>query len=298
MTPVAGDSEAGRAYLDLQRAARAAGRPTDELIALYVLEGFLARLSAGPARDMFVLKGGVLPAAFGDRRPTRDIDLAAADLDNQADAVRRAVGRIVVIDPPSPDGLVFDPSTMSAQPIREEDVYAGVRVGIDARLARARVRFGVDVNVGDPIWPEPTAVLVPRILGGAPIPLAGYPLHMVLAEKIVTAAQRGSANTRWRDYADVWTLSRRHRIDGTDLQTAIATVSRHRQADLIPLQRSLAGYPAMAQGRWAAWRRRSGLEHVPASFADVLEAVIGFSDPGLQGLVAGRYWNPQNQRWQ
>src|SRR5680860_1628031 len=70
----------GDAYLDLQKMAKADGRSTDELLALYALEGFLDRLSTSPRADGLVLKGGVLLAAYDTRRPTRDIDLQATNL--------------------------------------------------------------------------------------------------------------------------------------------------------------------------------------------------------------------------
>ncbi|MGB7980800.1 MAG: nucleotidyl transferase AbiEii/AbiGii toxin family protein [Candidatus Nanopelagicales bacterium] len=298
MSPVLRDSAGGRAYLGLQARARSSGRPTDELIQLYALEGFLARLAVSPLRDHFVLTGGVLLAAFGDRRPTRDVDLAGLDLDNDAEVVRRLVCDIVAVRPPVDDGLEFDPSTTTSELIREADQYAGVRVGVEAWLARARSRFHVDVNVGDPIWPEAEVVRVPRLMGGPPIELSGYLLHMVHAEKIVTAVQRGVVNTRWRDFADVWTLTRRHPVDGSDLQTAIAQVGRHRQAQLAPLVDTLPGYAALAQGRWAAWRRRNSRDQLPESFATVLDSVIRFADPALAQQVEGREWNPSQAAWQ
>ena len=298
MSPVSRDSSGGRAYLGLQAQARSSGRPTDELIQLYALEGFLARLVVSPLRDRFVLKGGVLLAAFGDRRPTRDVDLAGLDLDNDAEVVRGLICDIVAVRLPVDDGLEFDPTTTTTELIREADQYSGVRVGVDARLARARSRFHVDVNVGDPIWPEPEFVRVPRLMGGPSIELAGYPLHMVHAEKIVTAVQRGVVNTRWRDFADVWTLSRRHSVDGSDLQTAIARVAHHRQAQLALLADTLPGYAALAQGRWAAWRRRNSLDQLPESFGTVLDTVIRFADPALAQQVEGREWNPSQAIWQ
>lgn len=33
---------------------------------------------------------------------------------------------------------------------------------------------------------------------------------MVYSEKIVTAVARGTVNTRWRDFADMYLLARRH----------------------------------------------------------------------------------------
>ena len=76
---------AGDAYLDLKSQARRTGRPTQELLQLYVLEGFLARLATSDLRNRLVLKGGVLLAAFGSRRPTRDVDLAGLDVANDTE---------------------------------------------------------------------------------------------------------------------------------------------------------------------------------------------------------------------
>src|SRR5450756_1105712 len=79
----------GDAYLDIQKMAKADGRSTDELLALYAVEGFLDRLSSSPRADDLVLKGGVLLAAYDTRRPTRDIDLQATHLAGDASGRRR-----------------------------------------------------------------------------------------------------------------------------------------------------------------------------------------------------------------
>jgi hypothetical protein len=60
-------------------------------------------------------------------------------------------------------------------------------------LSRAIIRLHVDINVGDPVWPEPQQVHLPRLLGGE-MTVRAYPFEMVLAEKIVTAIARGTAN--------------------------------------------------------------------------------------------------------
>jgi hypothetical protein len=141
------------------------------------------------------------------------------------------------------DGLEFDPGASLAQVIREDDDYSGVRVTVPCRLATAAVDFHVDVNVGDPIWPGPTEVLIPRVLGGEPLRARGHPVPMVLAEKIVTALQRGTANTRWRDFVDVLALSRRHPMDARELSGAIRAVAEHRRATVQPLSGVLRGPP-------------------------------------------------------
>jgi hypothetical protein len=142
---------AGRAYLDLQNLARKQGRPTDELHQIHALEGFLARLVASPYADRFVLKGGVLLAAYDTRRPTRDVDLLGQHISNDTEQVLSMVRTIAAVQ--AEDGLVFDAHNAMAETIRDEDVYGGVRVTLTGELSVAKLSLHVDVNVGDPIWP-------------------------------------------------------------------------------------------------------------------------------------------------
>lgn len=297
MSRVTRGTPAGDAYLDLQNQARRAGRPTQELLQLYVLEGFLSRLSASVHRGRFVLKGGVLLAAFESRRPTKDVDLAGLGVPNDAADVTVLVQEVLATTLPDDDGISFAADTATADVIREEDDYSGVRVSVEARIATASLPFHVDVNVGDPIWPAPTTVTIPRLRGGVPIELPGYPIHMVHAEKIVTAIQRGTANTRWRDFGDIWTLSRHHPIHGDDLAQAISDVARHRNTTIRPLAHVLDGFAELGQAPWTRWRRRSNADHLPDQFETVLQAVISFADPALQGHTAGSKWNPSTASW-
>ena len=293
--PTRGSVE-GRVYLDLQNKARRDGRPNAELQQLYVLEGFLARLAGSPYRERLVLKGGVLLAAFGTRRPTRDVDFQALHVANDTATVRALVIEVagLVLD----DGLIVNTQGARAETIRDEDEYSGVRVTMTASLARAQVTFHIDVNVGDPVSPAPVLVSVPRLLGGDPLALSGYPLPMVHAEKLVTALQRGTVNTRWRDFADVWALSGRHPVNGDEVQTALRVVAEHRRVQLARLADVLDGYAALAQGKWGAWRRKQQMLDQPEQFNDLIQAVIAFADPALTGQVRGLTWNPTSRQWQ
>src|SRR5258708_3518817 len=109
-------SVAGVRYLDLQRRARQSGRPTDELIQLYALECFLERLTRSDFAKNLVLKGEVLLAALDARRPTRDIDLAASALRNNAAEILAIVRAIAGIS--LDDGVEFDSQRAVAQVIR------------------------------------------------------------------------------------------------------------------------------------------------------------------------------------
>jgi Nucleotidyl transferase AbiEii toxin, Type IV TA system len=286
----------GRVYLDLQNLARRQHRPTDELHQLYGLEGFLARLATSPYRDKLVLKGGVLLAAYDARRPTRDIDLQGRAIDGQRDDILRLVQDIAAVR--LDDGLVFGTTTTTAETIRDDAEYSGVRVTLTATLATAKLSLHVDINVGDPIWPAPRTVAMPRLLGGPSIALVGYPLSMVYAEKIITALQRGTANTRWRDFADLYILTGRHPVAGTELSRALSEVAAYRQAELTALEQTLTGYAAVAQSRWDAWRRKQRLDdRVPPAFGDVLAEVVKFADPALGVGVGGLRWDPGPRLW-
>lgn len=276
MTPSPSRNDpADAAYLDLRKLARADGRPTDELIQLYALEGFLGRLAASPHNESLVLKGGVLLAAFDIRRPTRDIDFAAVTIDGDAEHIRQVVNDVLAVK--QDDGLTFDIPRTAVEPIRDDELYPCVRAMVRATLATAKIRFHIDVNIGDPLWPKPQKVAVPRLLGGDPISVVGYSVELVLAEKIGTAVQRGTANTRWRDFVDISRLAAKP-SDVAALRRSIAVVAGHRDADLATLRDVLAGYDTIAQSRWAAWRANQGLDDTPEAFSDLLAVVVAFAD--------------------
>jgi predicted nucleotidyltransferase component of viral defense system len=265
---------AGRRYLDLQREAKRTERPTDELIQLYASECFLDRLVHSEFADTFILKGGVLLAAFDARRPTRDIDFAVRVFERSAEKVLSAVRTIAAIS--LDDGMTFDSSGAAAEAIREEDTYSGIRVTLGGTLSRAVVRFHVDVSVGDPIWP----------------------LEMVLAEKIVTALERGTANTRWRDFVDVYVLTRRFRIDAQTRQSSMQRVARFRSVVLVPLRTALAGYAEIAQPRWVAWLRKQRLDNtIPNQFSKVLQSMVSFADWVVESDEAPSIWDPAEGKW-
>ena len=269
-----------------------------ELQTLYVLEALLARSAASPHRDDFVLKGGVLLAAFGLRRPTKDIDLQASQLSNDEEGVLARIRKIADID--LPDGVVFDSSTVATSAIRDGAEYAGIRVKLIGNLGRARVSIGVDVNFGDPISPPPERIEVPHIvdIGLEPVHLLGYPLAMVLAEKIVTAIDRGETNTRWRDFADIYVIIKRHPIDPDQLAVSLSEVAAHRKVELRTLLPRLEQMSGTAQTKWGLWRSRVRREdELPESFAELLAAVSAFVDPVIGGLAQGKEWNTLRSAW-
>ena len=122
---------------------------------------------------------------------------------------------------------------------------------------------------------------------------------MVLAEKIVTAIQRGQANTRWRDFGDIYQLIRRYAFRASDVGRALQTVAEFRGVELSPLSEMLDGYADIGQPRWAPWRAKLQLtEILPADFSDALELLLAFADPILTESAAdSATWNPELEVW-
>jgi hypothetical protein len=134
----------------------------------------------------------------------------------------------------------------SIEEIRDQDAYPGVRSKITGALSAAEIRFRVDIDIDDPVWPKPFQVELPRLLGTAPLRIKGYAVDLILAEKIVTAFQRGIANTRWRDFVDIAALSTVEVVPNV-LGEALRKVADHRQTTIQQLSSVLDDYATPAQ---------------------------------------------------
>jgi hypothetical protein len=295
------ETSGGQAYLDLQNRARREKRGTQELLTLYVLERWLARLSASPYADMLILKSGTLLAVLDARRPTADADLLARRLPNEEAAAIACVRDISQTLLNEDDGVEFLVDTMSAESIRDGDLCSGTRVTMASRVSTATVKLRLDINFGDPVTPGPRLIEFPsRRPGRAATALFGYPIETVLAEKISTAISLGEANTRVRDYVDVYTLTGRHELSYATVRAALDAIGDYRDVRMVPLSDVVGEFATLRQGAYIAFRRRLGPdgEHLPVELSEVVHAVEAFVDPLVTGAVGGGRWMPLTRHWE
>ncbi len=281
-------------YRALQRRARDEGRGTQEMFEFYLLERFLYRLSVSRYRDRFVLKGGLLLTVFGARRPTRDADVLVRDIGGDENSLLAVVGEIA--DVPADDGIAFGASEARAAVITEHTAYPGLRISVPATLGTARLQLRLDINFGDPVWPQ--EIEYPTLLAGEHIALLGYPVEVVIAEKAETMISRGDANTRERDYADVLMLSRIHAVEAQNLRCSLEETAAHRGTELVPLSQALDTLPTARQRDWRAFLDRSRLTAMPLGFEEAVEEVARFLDPVLRKDPAIIKWNPSAGEWE
>ena len=236
--------------------SRERGQPFELLLTRYALERLLYRISQTRHRERFVLKGAMLMTAWFDdpHRPTRDLDLLGYG-EPSPEAMLRAFGEILAVK--NDDGLTFDTSALRADPIREATEYGGLRLRTTATLASARIPVLVDIGFGDAAEPAPEEIELPVLLDFPAPKLRAYARETVIAEKFHAMTEFGRANSRMKDYYDVWLLARTHRFDDARLAGAIAATFA-RRGTMIPqeipdaLSKEFAA-DTMRRQQWAAF---------------------------------------------
>jgi predicted nucleotidyltransferase component of viral defense system len=201
--------------------SRERNQPFDLLLTRYTLERLLYRLSLSRHRDRFVLKGAMLLASMMDdpHRPTRDLDLLGFG-DPDPDGMIEIFREICSID--AGDAVVFELSDLVVDRIRDEMEYGGLRIKTTAHVDGARVRVLIDIGFGDAIEPGLVDLDLPVLLEQPAPRLRAYPYETVIAEKFQAMVALGRANTRMKDFYDIWVLARSHRFEDDRLARAIA----------------------------------------------------------------------------
>jgi predicted nucleotidyltransferase component of viral defense system len=283
--------------LDLSRRS---GEDFRWLLTRYAMERLLDRLSRSEHARRFVLKGALLFALWtGEfQRPTRDLDLLGFG-DSSAEGLGD-VFRSLCSPRPADDGLVFSAETVSVEPIREDQVYGGQRVKLEARLGRARINLQVDVGFGDVITPKAEAVEYPTLLGMESPRLRAYPRETVVAEKLEAMVKLGMANSRMKDFFDLAILARSFAFSGPVLRDAIAATFRRRET-AIPAELPIALGDAFAKDggkltQWKAFVSRNGLEGKVGDLGQVVAELARFLGPLLIAAAQGErfewQWEP------
>ena len=242
------------------------------------------------------LKGRMLMAAISARRMTKDADLSTRGVGNEGERVAAAVGEIIAIELEVDDGLEFDADSIRTDVVREGAEYQGVRVRLIARLATARMTTTLDFSFGD--LHESTVIELPELRGTGTIRLASYSPEMTLAEKVATMMSRRELNTRDRDFADVWVLSRVRSFDAAPLRSAITSVAAHRNHGIVSLSVALENMPDRQTSYTAMLDRMAYQRLPPASWTELLAEVRAFIDPLFTVQPEARdSWDPATQSW-
>ena len=231
------------------------------LLRIYMMERLLERISVSRYRDNFILKGGMLVSSLVgvDMRTTMDIDTTVRALPLTQEKAKAFLEEIMAID--LEDNVSF--RITKIEDIMEGHEYEGFRFHIEGVLEKLRQTIKIDISTGDAIIPAAVKYELPLILENRKIGLWAYNMETLLAEKLETVMTRAEANTRMRDFYDIYILTRQEviEINPTHLKEAFAATCRKRGSEAaIPsfdeVLESIESLPEM-QDAWENYRKNN-----------------------------------------
>lgn len=202
----------------------------------YMLERLLERISISEYKSNFILKGGFLISAIVglDTRATMDLDTTIKGFTLTHENIREIFDDIcsIKID----DDVIFE--IVSVNDIREKDDYPGIRVSLKANYEPISVPLTVDVTTGDIITPKEIEYTFSLMFDERSINIISYNLETILAEKIETVLSRAEANTRPRDFYDIYILWNLHKekCDIELLKLALKNTAKKRESTNVILK--------------------------------------------------------------
>lgn len=184
------------------------------------------------------------------------------------------------------DGLIFDTESVQAREIREEDSYGGIRVTLKATLAKANIAIQADIGIGDAITPHAESIEFPVLLDMPSPSLMAYPAETVIAEKFEAMVSLGIANSRMKDFYDIWAIQKFIRFDEEVLAKAIRNTFKRRGTKL-PTEPPLAltngfSMDGTKQKQWNAFTHRAG---VASSARKTLQETVDDIRPLLMQMI-------------
>lgn len=288
MSPSGATGFAQSVLTRLKNEARRRNRPFAELLELYAIERLLHRLGSSPHRDRFVLKGALLLRHWlgADTRPTRDIDLLGP-IGLGEERLREFLNDLMSLSV-AEDGIIFDPDSIAIRPVRAESTVLGLRARFGGQIGRTRLRYQVDVGLGDAVYP-PTEQLAPGGLLGMPMSLVhAYTPYTTIAEKLEAMVVLGEATTRLKDYFDLFELPRVLSFDGLTLVEAIRRTfeRRSRQVPAEPLEGLSDAFAAspIHSGQWRAFLGKNQVIGSDPDFGVVVASIRRFAQPAIDAV--------------
>lgn len=276
----------------LRNLARSEGIELNRVLEDFAIARLFARLSASSYRDQFILKGAQLFVLWADapHRSTRDADFLSFGSPEPA-GLESIFNELCARETEPRDGLEWLPGKAAA--IREDNLYGGVRIKLIARLGNIRIPVQVDVGFGDAITPEAKTAEWPGVLDFSPVSLLTYCPETTIAEKFHAAVILETANSRMKDFFDIYWLSCHQSFYGKRLHEAIEATFE-RRSTRIPITTPIAltaGFHSLPdkQLQWTGFLRKSKLESL--DFEVTLRQIANFLLPVINGEVENHKWH-------
>ena len=279
----------------LLKIAQANNQIFDRVLTRFALERLLYRLSQSAYAPRFVLKGAMLLTAWFEdpHRGTRDLDLLGFG-DPSPDAMIEIFREVLAQK--ADDGVRFNIEALQVDRIREEVEYGGLRLRTMAMIGGARIAVTIDIGFGDALVPDAEVIDYPVLLDFPAPRLRAYARETVIAEKFQAMVALGRANSRMKDFYDIWAMNRSFEFADDRLARAIAATFAARST-AIPIEPPDALTPAFAadrekQDQWRAFIANVAID--PGPFGDIVAELAGFLMP--RAIAAAALAGPETGR--
>jgi len=214
----------------IRNLSKKTGVDSQILIRQYMMDHLLERISQTRYRDHFILKGGMLVSALVGvtLRTTLDMDATIQGFPLETSSLLQMFDEILATE--IDDGIHYQINDI--ENIHEESDYNGYRLSLTAYLDESRIPLKIDITTGDRITPMEIEFAYPMLLEKRSIQIFSYNLETVLAEKLETILSRSIANTRMRDFYDIYILAelKWEMIKPENFRSAFAETSKYRDS--------------------------------------------------------------------
>ena len=274
-------------------------RPFNELLQYYAMERFLYRLSKSVHADRFILKGALMLRVWNspEFRPTMDIDMLGRT-SNEVPKIIAQIRDILSADV-EPDGLTFDPDSITAERITEDADYAGIRIRFPGKLGSARINMQVDIGFGDVVYPEPVELSFPAMLNYPAPLLLCYSRESSVAEKLEAMVKLGQLNSRMKDFYDILYFAKNYEFKKDKLNEAILITFKQRETNIEQrgnIFNEKFGNDDQLQKFWIAFLTRTKLTE-ENNFSEVVKKISSFIEPVFYAETKNN-WNSENWVWE
>ena len=180
------------------------GIPSNTLLNYYMMERFLERISISEYSDNFIFKGGFLISSMigTNLRSTLDIDATLKGIPVSEKTIIEIINNIISIE--------LDDNTswkvVNIKSIHSSGKYEDFRITLEAKFFNIKEFIKIDLTTGDVVIPREIEYSYNLMFEDKSINIKAYHLYTILAEKIETVLSRNIANTRAKDFYDIYVL--------------------------------------------------------------------------------------------
>ena len=272
-------NQAHSTFERLRNYARSNNEDFNLLLTRYAMERFLYRLSISEYSNQFILKGASLFLVWQghNHRVTRDVDFLYSSLPDGID-FSEIFKELAGYDTISEDGMKYLPDSIKVIDIREDKSYHGVRITLSGILGSARIPLQFDIGFGDIITPEAEHIAYPTILDNLPPKLSAYPKYTMVAEKFETMISLGIANSRMKDFYDIWLITQLFEFDHEILSEAIRNTFKRRKTELPQATPYVftKEFCKTKQPNWEAFIKKSCPDNTEIDFSIIINQITNY----------------------